>query len=172
MSEQWAAALWQRFKDFYGQKWASLFLGPEAIDSWRITWATGLTVTNDQISYAMTRLNIEFPDWPPTFGQFRGLCYAAPQPQLALPVVPKAGRIDPTPEQLAELARMAKSKRSATDKYWKPSVVTTSQQVTFIVNQARHFGALSVAGRFLTECQDAGVITSDFKLAKQPALRA
>lgn len=154
MTEQWVSALWQRFKDHYGQKWMGLFQGPEAIESWRITWAS-LDVEASQIKFALSCLATDFPDWPPTFGQFKALCGRLPLDNL-LPA-PVVERVQPSPETL-EKFRAAAANMGRPKRFWVPENVVNSSQVNFIVLQAQHFGPMSAAGRFLDECKAAGVI--------------
>lgn len=48
--------------------------------------------------------------------------------------------------------------------YWTPDRVRNAQQVNFIVIQANKFGPMSMQGRFLALCKEAGRITADNKL--------
>lgn len=83
---------------------------------------------------------------------------SSPEPEQREPVkwAPPAQKV------MEALKRAAKPKTAFP--YWRPEIVTTQAQVNHIVRQAQCFGALSPAGRFLTECQDRGVITSDYRL--------
>lgn len=52
--------------------------------------------------------------------------------------------------------------------WWTPAKVRNQQQVDFIVMQANHFGPMSVAGRFLDECREAGVIVGKELRMREP----
>lgn len=158
MTDKWAGVLWQRFKDLYGQKWLCLFQGDEAIESWRITWATGLQVGADQLKYALSRLSIDHPEWPPTFGQFKGLCDAMPKPYIALPPPQKIPRSDAVTDEFKKALQGFGSRNGP---WWKPERVRNWAQANFIVLQAQRFGALSQAGQFLQECKEYGCISED-----------
>jgi len=160
MTEQWAGVLWQRFRDLYGHKWAGLFQGDEAIESWRITWAQGLDVSAEQIKFALSRIGSEFPDWPPTFGQFKSLCGCAPKSVVLALRKPEYRK--PSEAIMNELKRVAKTR--PTGEWWTVDKVENEFQVAHIVRQAQHFGALSPASRFLDECKAAGIITHDNRL--------
>lgn len=154
MIDKWAGMLWMRFKDIYGQKWLSLFQGDEAIESWRVTWASGLNVTVEQIQYALSRIGTDYPDWPPTFGQFKSLCEAAPRPYISLPV-PKR---EPQPDRIADLRKAAAGIKTPAGPWWTVDRVRNQAQVNYIILQANHFGRMSPAGRFYDQCVDAGII--------------
>lgn len=156
MTDQWAALLWQRFKDLYGQKWLSLFAGDDEVMTWRSTWGSGLKFDAEEIKYALSRLGSDFPDWPPTFGQFKQLCEAMPKPYLSLPAPPK---VKPAPECMQALLSAAQGERKGP--WWAPERVVNSQQVNLIVVQAQRFGPDSMQGRFLDQCKAYGCIGSD-----------
>lgn len=59
------------------------------------------------------------------------------------------------------------SKAKSMFPYWTPERVTTPAQIAHIVRQAQCFGPLSPAGRFLAECIEKGVITSDYTLGER-----
>lgn len=162
MIDQWAGLLWVRFKDLYGQKWVSLFQGDEAIESWRVTWASGLHADADQIKFALSRIGTEHPEWPPTFGQFKALCDAMPKPYIAL----AAPKIVPSPERAEEFRKAVAGRRQRMGAYWTPDKVVNAAQVDFIVQQARHFGSMSSADRFLDECKAFGCISAENQLQK------
>lgn len=170
MTDKWAGVLWQRFKDLYGQKWIALFQGDEAIETWRVTWASGLDVTAEQIRHALSLIGTQFPDWPPTFGQFKGLCDSAPKPYVQI-APPKY--IAPTPESKERFARvLATLGKPKTGHYWTPDKVENDAQVNFIIIQANRFGPASDAGRFLAECKAYGCIGADNQLQFVPRAAA
>lgn len=157
MTEEGASRLWQIFKEMYGQKWVCLFQGDEAIETWRITWSR-LDVTVGQIKIALSRLPREFPEWPPTYGQFLGLC--GPKPMLALP---KPDYHRPPPAVVEAFVDAAKP--HSIRGWWKPDQIVTAAQARLVVEQARHFGQGSAAGKFLSECKAVGSITPDNRCA-------
>lgn len=165
MTDKWAGVLWQRFKDMYGQKWISLFQGDEAIEMWRVTWASGLQVDADQIKYALSLIGAEFPDWPPTFGQFKALCESMPKKHLALPPPPKG---KPSHEVMEKFRNAVAKIGTRSGPWWIPERVRNWGQVNFIVIQANRFGHLSPAARFLQECKDFGCITEDNQMRVKP----
>lgn len=161
MTNEWTLRLWHRLKDFYGQKWMSLFQGADTIDSWVTTWAT-LECTAEEIKYALERLPNEFAEWPPTYGQFKALLGS--KPKLMLPA-PAIKRTQPSAEQAAAIKKIATAATKPRLPWWTPDKVRNQAQVDFIVMQARHFGKDSDAGRFLYDCISAGVITQDLEIA-------
>lgn len=163
MTDRFAGMLWQRFKDLYGQKWIALFQGDEAIESWRVTWASGLDVTADEIKHALARIGTEYPEWPPSFGQFKALCSDAPKPYVALP--PPA-KVAPSPERAKALSEAVAQIARRSEPWWTPDQVENERQVSLICMQADRFGRESQAGRFLDQCKSAGVISHDNQLVR------
>ena len=152
-----------RFKDLYGQKWVSLFQGDESIETWRVTWASGLDVSAEQIKHALSLIGSEYPEWPPTFGQFKALCLSMPAPYIALPA---PVREQPSPEALQRLRDAVKGIGKRKGQWWTPERVVNASQVNLIVIQANKFGPNSDAGRFLAECKAYGCISSDNRIQK------
>jgi hypothetical protein len=138
----------------YAQKFSSLFKDESEIEGWIDTWAE-LDCDAESVQAALKQLPVQFPDWPPTLGQFKALLTNQPKPYVALPPPVKT---QPSAEQAAALERVATAKLNPRMPWWTPDKVKNQQQVDVIVMQARHFGAGSDAGQFLRKCQDSGVI--------------
>ena len=156
MNDKWVSALWQRFKDIYGQKWTALFQGPEAIESWRITWMQGLLgFSGEQLRHGVEALAKAYPEWPPTMGQFRELCWIPPKPAKLLPFK----RIE-NPEGLQKLRDLASKPRRAWK--WTPDKIVNEIQVSHVVEAAERGYPPAVS--FLDGCKRAGVITAGNKL--------
>lgn len=154
MIRSWSVRLHQVFKSMYAQKFSSLFKDESEIEGWIDTWAQ-LDCDAESVQAALKQLPVQFPDWPPTLGQFQALLQN--KPKLLLPG-PPVERTQPSAEQAAALQKVATAKLNPRMPWWTPDKVKNQQQVDFIVMQARHFGAGSDAGQFLRKCQDAGVI--------------
>lgn len=98
----------------------------------------------------------------------------APKPaEIIERLKPKAAAYQPVPQiehkreatDRATLSRMVSAARPRhSGHWWTPDKVRNQQQVDFIKLQADHFGDMSQAGRFLRECQAAGIITHDYRL--------
>jgi hypothetical protein len=138
----------------YAQKFSSLFKDESEIEGWIDTWAQ-LDGDAESVQAALKQLPVQFPDWPPTLGQFQALLQN--KPKLLLPGSPLE-RTQPSAEQAAALEKVATAKINPRMPWWTVDKVKNQQQVDFIVMQARHFGAGSDAAQFLRKCQDAGVI--------------
>ena len=154
MDRKWTVRLGQVFKNQYAQKFTSVFKDEDEINSWVETWSA-LECDVDSMKAALKQLPVQFPDWPPTLGQFQALLQN--KPKLLLPA-PPLERTQPSAEQAAALERVATAKLNPRMPWWTVDKVKNQQQVDFIVMQARHFGKDSDAGQFLRKCQDAGVI--------------
>jgi hypothetical protein len=145
----------------YAQKFAASFKDETEIQGWIDLWS-GLECDVESMQAALKQLPVQFPDWPPTLGQFKALLTNQPKPYVALPPPVKT---QPSAEQAAALERVATAKLNPRMPWWTPDKVKNQQQVDFIVMQARHFGKDSDAGRFLYDCISAGVITQDLEIA-------
>ena len=166
MNEKWVSALWQRMKDVYGQKWTSLFQGAEAIESWRITWGQGMAgFSAEQWSHGVSRMATAYPEWPPTLGQFRELCFIPQKPMLALPK--PAERTNPFVQDKINALLKAGDKGPWR---WTPDKVVNETQLRHVVEAAQRGYPPGVA--FLEKCKRAGVITEDNKLAKRERIAA
>jgi len=61
----------------YGQKWTSLVIDEQMLNDMQQVWGHHLRdVDLDQMKTALDRLPTEYPNWPPTVGQFLELCKA------------------------------------------------------------------------------------------------
>jgi hypothetical protein len=154
MKKSWSIRLHQVFKNMYAQKFSASFKDEAEIEGWIELWS-GLNCDVESMQAALKILPTQFPDWPPTLGQFQALLQN--KPKLLLPG-PPVERTQPSVEQAAALQKVATAKLNPRMPWWTPDKVKNQQQVDFIVMQARHFGAGSDAGQFLRKCQDAGVI--------------
>lgn len=159
MSERIVSALWQRFKDIYGQKWTSLFQGAEAVESWRVTWGSAMAgFTSEQWKHGVDSVARAYPEWPPTLGQFRELCWIPQKPVLALP----RPSYRPSPfvqDKINDLLNRGKREPWR----WTPDKVVNETQLRHVVESAASGYPPGVA--FLDQCKRAGVITHDNKLA-------
>ena len=127
------------------------------MDSWVETWSV-LECDVDSMKAALARLPTEFPEWPPTFGQFKALLNNQSKPYVALPAPIKT---QPSPEQAEQLENFIKAKAKTGLQWWTPDRVRNQQQVDFIILQSNHFGKNSQAHHFLQDCRAAGVITGN-----------
>ena len=157
MNRKWTVRLSQLFKNQYAQKFTSVFKDESEMDSWVETWSA-LECDVDSMKAALARLPTEFPEWPPTFGQFKALLESQPVPYLSLPPPVKT---QPSPEQAEKLESLIKAKTKSGGQWWTPDKVRNQQQVDFIILQANHFGKDSQAANFLRDCRAAGVITGN-----------
>jgi len=157
MNRKWTVRLSQLFKNQYAQKFTSVFKDESEMDSWVETWSV-LECDVDSMKAALARLPTEFPEWPPTFGQFKALLNNQSKPYVALPAPIKT---QPSPEQAEQLENFIKAKAKTGLQWWTPDRVRNQQQVDFIILQANHFGKNSQAHHFLQDCRAAGVITGN-----------
>ena len=158
MNKQWAVRLSQVFKNQYAQKFTSVFKDEDEINSWVETWS-GLECDVESMKAALKRLPMEFPEWPPTYGEFRALLKNhTSEPYVALPPTVK---YLPTPEQVEKLDKVINSKTKSGGPWWTTDKVVNQSQVDFIILQANHFGKDSQADRFLKDCRAAGVIAGN-----------
>ena len=83
----------------YGQKWTSLIVDEAMLEDMQKTWGHYLAGTDAQtIKQALDKLPTEYPEWPPTVGQFLQVCKIGKDPSMQ-PSLPK-----PAPERNEELA--------------------------------------------------------------------
>ena len=155
MDRKWTVRLGQVFKNQYAQKFTSVFKDENEISSWVETWSA-LECDVDSMKAALARLPTEFPEWPPTFGQFKTLLVDHTVVVRALPPPVKSL---PTPEQVEKLN--ATIKKSPGGRWWTTDKVVNQAQVDFIIRQANHFGNGSAADKFLRDCREVGVITGN-----------
>lgn len=73
----------------YGQKWTSLITDEGTLHAMELIWGKVLSkVDPAQIKVSLDRLPDEYPDWPPTVGQFRAVCKIGKDSQMQ-PALPK-----------------------------------------------------------------------------------
>ena len=158
MKRSWAVRLHEVFKNMYAQKFTSLFKEEVEIQSWIDTWSL-LDCSLEAMQTALIRIPVQFPEWPPTFGEFRALLKNhISEPYVALPPPVKSL---PTPEQAEKLDKVIHSKTKGGAQWWTTDKVVNQSQVDFIILQANHFGKDSQADRFLKDCRAAGVIAGN-----------
>ena len=101
MPEQWMERLFARLSACYGNRMATMWGDcPRAdiMDAWR----EGLRgVDPARVSDALARVHAEYPEWPPTLGEFVALCRrptveAAHRPLVSLP----RPKHEPIPENI------------------------------------------------------------------------
>jgi len=154
MKRSWSVRLHEIFKNSYAQKFTSLFKEENEIESWIDLWSQ-LDCDVHSMQAALKRLPVQFPEWPPTLGEFKALLESQPVPYLSLPTPVKT---QPSPEQAEKLESLIKAKTKTVGQWWTPDRVRNQQQVDFIILQANHFGKDSQAADFLRDCRAAGVI--------------
>lgn len=157
MIRSWSVRLHQVFKGMYAQKFTSSFKDEGEIEGWIDLWSS-LECDADSMQAALKMLPSQFPEWPPTLGQFKALLGNQSKPYVSLPPPPKT---QPNAEQAAILQKVATAAANPRMPWWTPDKVRNQKQVDFIVMQARHFGEASDAGQFLKKCQQVGVITQN-----------
>jgi hypothetical protein len=161
MNKSWSVRLHQVFKGMYAQKFTSSFKDETEIEGWIELWS-GLECDVESMQAALKLLPTQFPEWPPTLGQFKALLTNQSKPYVALPPPVKT---KPNAEQAEILRKVATAAVNPRMPWWTPDKVRNQAQVDFIVMQAKHFGKDSDAGRFLYDCISAGVITQDLEIA-------
>jgi len=154
MKRSWSVRLHAIFKNSYAQKFTSLFKEESEIESWLDLWSQ-LDCDVHSMQSALKQLPVQFPEWPPTLGEFKALLESYPVPYLSLPLPVKT---QPSPEQAEKLESLIKAKTKTGGQWWTPDRVRNQQQVDFIILQANHFGKDSQAADFLRDCRAAGVI--------------
>ena len=91
----------------YGQKWTSLLIDEQMIDDMQKVWGHHLRDADEaSVKTALQKMPSEYPDWPPTVGQFLALCKVGRDPDMQ-PKLPKP-RGDETIalESLEEIKRL------------------------------------------------------------------
>ena len=157
MIRSWSVRLHQVFKGMYAQKFTSSFKDETEIQGWIDLWS-GLECDVESMQAALKLLPTQFPEWPPTFGQFKALLTNKPKPYVALPPPVKT---KPNAEQAEILRKVATAAVNPRMPWWTPDKVRNQAQVDFIVMQARHFGDVSDAGQFLRQCKEECIISKD-----------
>ena len=157
MDRKWAVRLGQVFKNSYGQKFTTSFKDENEIEGWIETWAQ-LDCDLVAMQAALKILPTQFPEWPPTLGQFKALLTNQSKPYVALPPPVKT---KPNSEQAEILRKVATAAANPRMPWWTPDKVRNQAQVDFIVMQARHFGDASDAGQFLRQCKEECIISKD-----------
>src|SRR3990172_8348459 len=88
----WMQALQRKFSMMYLEKFSRFFPDQETINDWCATWGEGLAgVTGEEIKYGLEIVSRNHP-WPPTMGEFRACCKAAPKPILPKLEAPRHGK--------------------------------------------------------------------------------
>jgi hypothetical protein len=141
----------------YAQKFTSSFKDETEIEGWIELWSS-LDCDVESMQAALKILPTQFPEWPPTLGQFKALLTNQSKPYIALlpPVKTK-----PNAEQAEILRKVATAAANPRMPWWTPDKVRNQAQVDFIVMQARHFGDASDAGQFLRQCKEECIISKD-----------
>ena len=157
MIRSWSVRLHQVFKGMYAQKFTSSFKDETEIEGWIELWSS-LDCDVESMQAALKILPTQFPEWPPTLGQFKALLTNQSKPYIALlpPVKTK-----PNAEQAEILRKVATAAANPRMPWWTPDKVRNQAQVDFIVMQARHFGDASDAGQFLRQCKEECIISKD-----------
>jgi len=96
----------------YGVKWTSLIQNEDAENAMRNVWGAGLAEIDPMVIKAvLDRLPTEYPNWPPTVGQFLALCKVGNDPTMK-PRLPKPrGDEKIAMDALAEMKRILNLKR-------------------------------------------------------------
>ena len=157
MNKSWSVRLHQVFKGMYAQKFTSSFKDEIEIEGWIELWS-GLDCDVESMQAALKILPTQFPEWPPTLGQFKALLTNQSKPYVALPPPVKT---KPNAEQAEMLRKVATAAANPRMPWWTPDKVRNQAQVDFIVMQARHFGDASDAGQFLRQCKEECIISKD-----------
>ena len=157
MIRSWSVRLHQVFKGMYAQKFTSSFKDETEIEGWIELWS-GLDCDVESMQAALKILPTQFPEWPPTLGQFKALLTNQSKPYIALPPPVKT---KPNAEQAEILRKVATAAANPRMPWWTPDKVRNQAQVDFIVMQARHFGDASDAGQFLRQCKEECIISKD-----------
>ncbi len=83
----------------YGHKWTSLITDDGTMELMKRCWSEDLrNIPGDAIGEALVKCTREFPEWPPTVGQFKQLCEIGRDPAM-MPALPA-----PEPERDHDLA--------------------------------------------------------------------
>ena len=157
MIRSWSVRLHQVFKGMYAQKFTSSFKDETEIQGWIDLWSS-LDCDVESMQAALQILPTQFPEWPPTLGQFKALLTNQSKPYIALPPPVKT---KPNAEQAEILRKVATAAVNPRMPWWTPDKVRNQAQVDFIVMQARHFGDASDAGQFLRQCKEECIISKD-----------
>ena len=102
----------------YTHKWASQFPDEEFIDEAKKVWAMDLSMLSaDQLKIGLDTVIDQYPEWPPTVGQFKALCKVGEESrkldQLALAdrsneAITKEERVAMMGKYASQLARACK----------------------------------------------------------------
>ena len=91
----------------YGHKWSSLIVDDDMLNTMMNAWGHTLADIEPQtIKTVMDKLPMEYPNWPPTVGQFLELCKVGKEPAMR-PQLPKPrGNEQIALDALAEMKRI------------------------------------------------------------------
>ena len=91
----------------YGVKWTSLIQNEDAENAMRNTWGeTLMDIDPVVIKIVLNRLPTEYPNWPPTVGQFLALCKAGNDPTMQQTLPKPRGDEKIAMDALAEMKRI------------------------------------------------------------------
>jgi len=93
----------------YGQKWTSLIQNEDSENAVRNVWGQGLKdIDPAKMKSALDSLPFEYPDWPPTLGQFLALCKVGDDPSMRFQLPKPRGDEQIATEALAEMKKILK----------------------------------------------------------------
>ncbi len=111
----------------YLEKFSRFFPDQETIDDWCATWGEGLAgITGEEIKYGL-EIVVKQHQWPPTMGEFRACCKAAPKPVLRTLEAPRHGKSPYAEECMAKIREMLDNpKKPGT--WWKAEVLDKAKR--------------------------------------------
>jgi hypothetical protein len=107
ISTTWAKALHDRLSAMYGTRFS-----PPDRCAWEQEWAEALDADGCQIRSALSRCSLEYPDSPPTLGQFRSLIAESSATSPSGEVAGTSPRIA-TGEVLCQLASPTRARKQS-----------------------------------------------------------
>ncbi len=120
--EAWMQRLFSRLRAIYGNRMATMWGDcPEAdvMDAWQ----DGLRFkTGDAIRKGLEQVATAYPEWPPTLGEFLGLCKNAPAMHRELEA-PSVSWDAPDPKVLAAIAELTDKSRKRDPRDWARTIL-------------------------------------------------
>ena len=105
MPKEWIERLFLRFQTLYGSRATAMWNDVPKADLMD-AWQTGLaSYTGTHMVEALSELPKRYPDWPPTLGEFMGLCKEAWERQLVDPSKRIVGPKTTMPEHIRKQLR-------------------------------------------------------------------
>ena len=107
MSDNLLTRLFGVLSGQYGNKFTSLIQTEQSEEVVRKVWGNALAdIPAEDIGQALSKLPVDFPDWPPTVGQFLAVCKIGKDPILRQSLPKPPGNPEKALEAIEEMKRI------------------------------------------------------------------